>query len=472
MKKNTKKICLALILALVGIAGVKAQRIYASELNAAPTATGYDFSFTLNTAATNGAIILQSSENTDTIPFGALSKGRNSIPVDRSRVTTKGNYTWAVTVSTAPLPSPVLFTDNANPQVQFYSALGVSVDNDFDSPFFGRVYVASGLSGATASRATGQGIYILDAAMSDVTNQGANAYSGGVSYAAYSASPLRCNVAPDGQVYMNDWTSSSSGVYVMNPANPSVAFRQIYGGARVGNTGLFQYASTRAVIGGPVGSCFVLGKSDTARLYTFDTGYLNPGSLSVNGPTLTRPNNVLQYNIGTSTSAWVSAPSNAAFDNGAAGYIELNGNSVIAPDARGGWFISQSRDPGNDTPNCPVLIHVSASGKVDFNSGVSSFIGSSVDAGMAVTSDGNRLAISANNDYKIYDITYDAQNVPSLTLAYDINPGDQAYSLAFDRAGNLYAISTATTSFLAGYGLPITDNTFVTPAPATQVLTY
>ena len=468
----TKRIYLVLILVLAGIVSVKAQRIYASELNAAPTATGYDFSFTLNTAAINGAIILKSSGNTDTIPFGALQKGRDTVSVDRNQVSQAGQYMWEVKASANPIQTMVKFTDDTNPQVQFYSALGVAVDNDFDSPFFGRVYVASGLSGRTTSRTTSQGIYILDAAMIDITGQGANAYSGGVYWATNSASPLRCNVAPDGQVYMCDWTSSSSGVYVMNPANPSAAFRQVYGGARVSTTGLFQYASTRAVMGGPVGSCYVLGKSDSTRLYTFDTGYLNPGSLSVNGPTLTRPNNVLQYNIGTSSVVWVSAPSNAVFDNGIAGYIEFNGNSVIAPDARGGWFISQSPNSGNDTPECPVLIHVSASGKVDFNSGLTGLIGSSVDAGMAVTSDGNRLVISANNDYKIYDVAYDAQNVPSLTLAYDINPGSQAFSLAFDRAGNLYAISTLSTSLLGGYGLPITDNSFITPAPLTQVLTY
>ena len=442
-------------------------RIYASELSAVPTDSGYNCSFTLNTDASYTDITFTPTDQ-GSLPIGiytgALLQGRNTVYIDNTRLP-EGQYTWAVTASAAPLSGPVQFTSTDDSQVQFYSACGVSVDNDFDSPFFGRIYVSSSLPGTTtiSGRSTGQGIYILDAAMTDVTHQGVTPYAGGVKWATTS-SPLRCNVAPDGQVYLCDWTSASSGVYVMNPANPSAAFRQVFGGSR--SSGLF--SSGGVAIGGAVSGCYVLGKDDSTRLYTVD-GVYKTG--------LNSANNMLQYNLGTSTDSWVSAPSAVVFNNYAQGNLQLNGNSAIAPDARGGWFMSQTRNAGNDAAVCPVLIHISSSGKIDFNSGninpPNGLIGSSYGSGLAVMQDGNRLAVSANGDYQIYDIAYGAGDVPALTLAYDIIPaiGQTNYSLAFDRAGNLYAVSTDAQQ-LAGYALPIADNTFSTPAPSSQILDF
>ena len=475
----TKKLLLLLILVIAEIAGVQAQnvpRIYASGLTAAPSATGYNLTFTLNAAATNVAIILKLNATDSTvISAGALPQGSNTVAVATGQAPS-GSYTWEVQATAAAVASPVLFTNSSSPLVHFNSAYGVAVDNSFDSPGFGRIYVVSSTAGATSvsGRSTGKGIYILDAALTDVTGQGNTAYSGGVAWAS-TASPLRCCVAPDGQVYMCDWSSAAYGVYVMNTATPTAAFRQVFGGSRItdsyyGVTGLFQYASTKAVPGGAVASCYVLGSGANTRLYTIDNFYLNPGAVTLPGPVMTRPNNILQYNIGTSTSPWITAPSAAVFDNGATGYLEVFNNSVFAPDARGGWFISQSPNPNADTPRQPVLIHVSSAGKVDFSSGTANLVGGSVDAGMAVTYDGNRVAVCVNNDYKVYDVTYDGQNVPTLTLAYDIaGLGGQAFSMAFDRAGNLYVVTT--TGILGGYSLPTANNSFITLAPSSQVLT-
>lgn len=247
----------------------------------------------------------------------------------------------------------------------------------------------------------------------------------------------------------------------MNPSDPSAAFRQVFGGTR-STAGLL--SSNGVAIGGSVTGCYVLGDSSVAKLYTVDGSYREG---------LTAINNMLQYNVGSSIAPWVTAPSAVVFDNGATGNLESTGNSAIAPDNRGGWFISQSRNSGADTPDAPVLIHISASGSIDFNSGSTSLIGSSYGGGLAVSYNGNLLAIAANSDYQVYNVTYNSANVPALTLAYDIKPapGQINYSLAFDRADNLYAVSQ-NARLLAGYGLPIADNTFATPAPSSQILDF
>ena len=98
-------------------------------------------------------------------------------------------------------------------------------------------------------------------------------------------------------------------------------------------------------------------------------------------------------------------------------------------------------------------------------------IGGSINAGMAVSYDGSLLAINYSNEYKVYDVTYNATGAPTLTEVYDIAPGvGDAYSIAFDRANNLYVISTIST--LGGYSFPTADNTFTTPAPSSQTLNF
>ena len=271
-------------------------RIYASELVAIPTDTGYDLSFTLNTNATNVDIILQSNDKMDTLSFGALSQGRNTVSVNKTQAPEE-QCTWSVTASADPISTAGKFTDEtSNQALNFYSAHGVSIDNNFDSPYFGRIYVAaSGTTGTTTSgRTTGQGIYILDEALADVTGQGNTPWTGSISWAAgNNNSPNRCSVAPDGQLYIADFSGANSGVFVMDTSDPSSTFRQV-----------FPVANRSSILG-----LCVTGSGDDTQLFTIDKSYTN-SSLG-----LTQGYNGLQYNIGTSTTPWTAAPSAVIFNN-------------------------------------------------------------------------------------------------------------------------------------------------------------
>jgi len=474
-------------------------RIYASELKAVSTGSGYNLSFTLNTGATSGKIILNSTTTADStvIPLTTLLQGRNSITVDNTQAP-EGQYTWKVEASASPVATVAKFSNEfSNQLLDFFCAYGLSIDNNFDSPYFGRVYVTS--SGPTntsfSGRVTGPGVYILDAALSDVTGQGNTPYSGGISRTAYStipvfnnpyslfdpqystlnsgysytnlyASPARCSVAPDGQLYIADLNSLNSGVVVMDPANPGNNFRQIFGGAR-NSVGMFQLSGVN--IASVVLDLCVTESGDSTKLITVDKTY---GNAYANPFGLTKGYNGLRYDIGTSTEPWATAPSGVIFNNAAAGNLLYSLNAAsIAPDDRGGFFISQNRYVGQDNQTVPSLIHVSPDGSVDFNS--NGLIGGSVTAGMAVSYDGSMLAINYSDEYKVYNVTYNASGAPILTEVYDIAiPATvrDACSMTFDRAGNLYVISAA--SVLGGYSFPIADNTFTTPAPSSQILDF
>lgn len=154
--------------------------IYASELSISPA---NEFKFTLNEDASSVFItVYKEGETLTSYNAGALNKGAQVIT---NPFGTTNYDTWSVTASSRPVAYPVKISDDS-PIFQFYSGRGVAVDNNPESPFFGRVYVSESAGGLISEgtpvnpRTTQKGIYILDAALSDVTNQGAKSYTGNI----------------------------------------------------------------------------------------------------------------------------------------------------------------------------------------------------------------------------------------------------------------------------------------------------
>jgi hypothetical protein len=428
--------------------------VYASGLS---VTSDKDFRFTLNEDAEGVAISIQKEgETIMSYDAGALQKGVHVIPNPFQDVEFDA---WAVSATARPVSRPVKVSGN-DTQLQFFNLRGVAVDNNPASPFFGRIYASEGNAGAAAGRSTQDGIYVLNALFEDVTGQGATAYSGGVSWHVTSyASPFRIKVAPGGDVYITDWSDSpTSGVWKMNPANPGEAFKPVFGGT-VNSAGLASENGTS--IHGSISDCWVTGTGNNTQLYTIDEDLGSTSDVS---------GNIYRYDIGTSETPWIAAPSALIYDDAANGNVQLNGNSCIAPDGVGGWWISQYRSSGNDKETVPSLIHVNTEtegGTIDFNSGNSGnsgLIGASEQAGMAVTVDGSRIAMGMNNNIKIYDITFDAAGIPSLKQTYLIeHNGGATYSLAFDAADNLYAALNKT---LSVWTIPKANNSYTTRVAA------
>ena len=504
MNKFTKKIFLLLILVLAGIGSANAQRIYASELKADKTASGYDLSFTLNAPATSGEIILTPTDGSDpvTISFNALSIGRNTVSVDESKVSPTVKYTWEVKVTGAAITGadPVKFTDEtANPLLNFFTAGSFAIDNSFESAYFGRMYVSSNYKTGTAPNGRGDtspGIYVLDAALTDVTGQGNDAYAGNVAWVANQfTSPNRDCVGGDGTVYIGDYKDALSNVWIMDPANPQNDFQQAFGGDHQAS-GLYLTSDGVYTGGSNVALCST-GVGADAKLFSLDEDY----GTTDNPFELTLGDNVLTYDIGKGSIPWMVAPSGVLFDNaaqaitmGAGGFqgkILYNpGSASIAPDNRGGFWICQNRNAGGDNQAVPSVVHVSLSSGGfggptyigDYNSGDpagngAGVFGASQGGALSVTTDGNMLALQTlNGDYKVYNVSYDAEGAPTLTQVYDINATSTPASvgtindLAFDAPGNLYVLTTST--IIAGFTFPTADNTFTTPAPSTQELDF
>lgn len=430
--------------------------IYASALKMESTEQQYKFSFLLNEDATEVAIEFTSGDKVlKSYSAGALSKGNNQVSIAKTEIPLGKDIHWQVKATAKSVARPIKMTGDEE-TLKFYNAYGVAIDNNPESPYFGRIYVASSKPGTSGNRTTGQGIYIMDPQFKDITGQANKAYDGGIEWST-SNSPFRLAVAPDSRVFMCDFSDAHSGIYIMDPAKPADNFVSLFDGLTRDANGLASNSSNEAVHGSS-SSCYVTGTGENTILYTFDEDYKIDG----------KAGNILQYNIGTATN-WTEAPS-VAFNNAATGGYQLNMNSTILPDRRGGWWISQYR--AADEANVPSLIHYNGT-TIDFVSGKvdPTVIENSRNGGMAISLDGTRIAMGCNNEIKILGITYNEEGVPSIKRLHSIKPGlgANSNSLAFDWAGNVYLISNSGER-LGMWTLPKADNTAITPAPSSQTI--
>ena len=174
----------------------------------------------------------------------------------------KGEYKWAVEVEGDRNPvsnlSVVRDYENGDNRYRFSKALGVAVDNSYESEYFGYSYVSESYTHALYDynepssglyrKASTDGVYIFNPAMGRVWNTNADgtklvnngAFTGGISWtkddqASHAQDnrehgPYRVAVDDDGWVYVcENRPSADNGelVYRMNPNNPKENFKVI-----------------------------------------------------------------------------------------------------------------------------------------------------------------------------------------------------------------------------------------------------
>lgn len=422
--------------------------IFASELNFKDGM----FTFRLNTDATSATLrIEKEGQQLGSFELGALAMGAHEIT---NPFNTFDFDAYELTVSAEPVSYPALVSDD-DKVFSFSTPVGVTVDKTPNSPYFGRIYVTNAEDGSAGGRATTKGVYILSSDFVDVTEQGNNAYNGGVSWGShepgknYQLALARPGVAPDGDVYIPSATAASSGVYIMNPAEPSAAFTAVFGGKRNGVSGKIK--KDGVVVADPVMHCVITGYGEKKRLYTMNHD-ISSGTLS---------SSIWRYNIGAVELPWDKAPSAKAYDDQQYGKMQ-NGSGQIARDGRGGWWLSQYRY--TSTEAVPSLIHVT-DGKMDLNVGTG--IATSQQGGMAVNADGSLVAIGRElGTIAVYEATYNAKGKPTLKERNVISYGagmetSITMGCEFDAAGNLYIV-TPTDHKLYVFTMPTLDNTFTT----------
>lgn len=142
---------------------------------------------------------------------------------------------------------------------------------DTESPAFGKIVVSNGNS---------QGFDIYSPILEHEGNWHSDMFSPN-----NTNSPGRIT-AYGGKIFVNDWSDAKSGIYVFDPANPTIAPYQIFQGERQSG-GEFIYNGT--LIGGSVTSCDFYGTGADRKLYTFCEDY----------PTTGKGKKMVRYSIGT-----------------------------------------------------------------------------------------------------------------------------------------------------------------------------
>lgn len=415
--------------------------IYASGLKVTQVDNTVTIKYVLNAPADSLRLMLYGEDINSALfmtetDSAALTKGAHQLVKTLPTDIPAGIYHWAIGAYAAANDSTVrVLPDTAS---TYAVPRGLDVDKDPESPSFGNIYVADALGSVEDGK-----VLFYPASMDDIVMLTTSGWSGSM------ASPMRVSVGEDHLLYVTDWSDNEPNIHIVDPQRPTAGEQLVFGGTKTSG-GIFVDANNNP-IHGSMSHCYVAGKGASRVLYTFDedlAGGVNPMG-------------VFRYDIGELKSLWTTVPSDTVYDN--ADHFEQNGNSVIAPDGKGGWWISQYRATDNAT--IPMLIHINEAGVVNFNS--AGTFSAYNRGGLALNVDKTQLASPAQGKIDVYNITWNDSVVPALTLAYSVATVASAtscYNVAFDYAGNLYA--TYDGQDIYAIAPAKANNSCVTPAPS------
>lgn len=433
--------------------GVRTEGLNAYTSNMSSAALETDnkviITYTLNAPAAGLSLqVLDENKNViATVPMNLAenrTKGSHRVEVSLNGII-PGTYNWALQAISLPLPEEgEAFCAIDNLPDKMMASKGLAIDNDYNSPYFGQLYVAESSGDKVLEN---KAIYIYDATMDMVEKVTSDKWAAAVS------APCRVTVGPDHQLYICEWADVyPNNAYIMDPANPS-ELTPIFGGTPAEN-GIYTAADGKD-IHGSISHIWVEGTGANRVIYTFDE--------DINMEGLVHPMGLYQYNIGELATPWEQAPSKLVFDN--ADFLQQNGNSFIQPDQYG-WWISQDRS--TDNAEIPALIHINKEGKVDFNS--AGTLGGRTRGALGFNKDMTMMATAITGGILLWDVKYDAAGVPSLESAGRIETSfaQSCWNVVFDVAGNIYASGAGSVS---AWALPSTDYTCAVSAPDEDKLT-
>lgn len=434
--------------------------IYASGLKATQSGGVTTIEYVLNAQATSLNVLLYNGTSciaTIPIPAGANNAnfakgdhtGAKAVTIDLSEVD-DGDYTWALeaTGTTNSLTQPAELTDYSltNPGAYSYEfPQDVIVDNNFESPYFGRIYVSEARDGKPSAMTSAGiqgtptfGLYVYN---SDLTFANGETlpmvgYKGGLTGVDLTAF-RRLTMDEAGNLYVCSSYSETKGVYRINPSDLTANFTAVL--------------SNKAVF-----AIEVVGNS----LYTLEDIGLNTGTFN-------------KYDISTGTAGSPIFSHSSSATN----YINfVNGYCAIRDDKRGGVWMSENRNNANDVYGNVVHIAASSDGQprdlyIGYNQLKSYGLSGTPRGVIAINPTGDLVAIGDNKKVVVYHVEYDDSGAPSLDSIYAAtrSSGLNTDGIAFDLAGNMYVMSASSERFYA-YALPKAQNSFETPARSANTI--
>jgi hypothetical protein len=423
---------LVLSLAVAAVAGSTAKAVpYASCItNSASTVT-----YLLNQNAQDVKIIFDGGGPGKTNALGAQTRGVHSFDFT-------GHTSYSIQVSQSDPQAWVKISDETNYNIlRYYSPRGVAVNSSTKNmAAFGRIYVANASPGTagvttpptTSQRTTARGLYVVNPDYSDPFGQGTAVRNAGIVFDSSTLanrganSPWRLTMGKDGKLYVADYSTNTATVYRTDP-DLTVNEQVLAGlGAFANNT-----------VHTTIGSLIVRGTSVDGDLTVYAGSGWTPFY-----------NRVQRYDIGPGVLPWNFAPSAALGCPGICNVNNVTTDADLAPSGR--LYTCENRSAGTDADSIRVF-------DID---GTTLLWGSLTALGspdplrlsrcVKVSPDGKLLAIiTDNNDLRFLPL--DSNGIPSYPLMTTIDGttafgGGSAFTagrdVAFDAAGNVYAISS------------------------------
>lgn len=462
MKKNT----LFLFATLFSALSFAALNPYAYGLSSTLSAdeTKVTISYSLNADATSVDIVILDGEIVlKTVACdGKTTKGSHSVDILTDGFPEGKTLTWKVEVKGA-----AHNTTNNHGGYKFYHPSGVDVDNNPESPHFGRIICNEAMQSVKSKTDTylsadfGAGIFAFTPAFEPIKNGTKPGYNGDVAFtnlrpdnnSSTAYAPRRVRISEDGRIFVSSLNTDGHVLWEVDPDNLDSWTEVIAGTRKSGDINSVVNGST--YIGGPNVGMDVRGKGTDLQLVMLS----GIGTFQCN-----------EYDLGTAKS-WNKAPSRQILGNK---YIVNYTGSNVEYDNEGGIWFCQYR--GAASNNEPAFLHINAKGEVDYLEALAN-----VKAGAfrfnpsftkVITADGRNKDGTYTTGYaRIYDVSKDANGKPVLTLWKVIDMSDMGANLndfAWDIADNVYVVGNSG-EWIRAYALARTaDDVATTPCSSVE----
>lgn len=364
----------------------------------------------------------------------------NTVNVPSADIPRDKVITFAVVTTGATFSEPTPIGNG----FKFYHPAGVAVDNDPDSPNFGRILVAEAMSPGKAgyhSSNENQGIYAFDAAMTPIKNEaGSYAFKGGQTFqgsfpngkTAYD--PRKIRISEDGRIFISAQNANGVALWEANPLDLNEAFKPVIRGTSNPDTYEILDIENNFVAAPNVGMD-VKGEGEDLTILMLST---NKDGIAFSAAGYRTD----EYDLGTAES-WEAAPSRSV-EALSKKYAIAYGNTSVAYDKDGGIWFASSR--ATATSSEPTLVHINAEGVEDYKVDANDKGGFYGGAGIRFSPDYSLLAIgTSDKTITVFEVSKDDNGAPVLNQKYkfDTNIGRNCNDIAWDYADNLYFVGNS-----------------------------
>lgn len=416
--------------------------------------------YSLNAKATSVNWVLMDGNNVvKTIDLASLGleKGDYTTTISTTDFPTFKQLTWKIEVKGVAVSEPTEYPINYD----LYHPSSIDIDNNPENPTFGLILCNEAMQSVKGQKQTdtgedylssslGAGIYAFNAAFENTGK-----YNGGIEFTKYrpdastttAYAPRRIRISDDGRIFVSSLNTDGHVLWEVNPDDLNNWEEVIAGTPKSGDINSVVNGST--YIGGPNVGFDTKGSGENLKLVMLS----GIGTLQCN-----------EYDLGTAT-LWDKAPSRQILYNK---YMVNYTGSQVQYDNEGGYWFCQHRGTAKDTE--PSLVHINATGEVDYTEKVSN----RMNAGFRFNYDFTKVIIAGvaegtakSKKATLYSVSKDTNGKPILTQDTVIDMatvGNNLNDFAWDYAGNLYACGNSSEK-LAVWAMPhSSEDVVATPA--------